>query len=68
MAQTMSMGQAAGLAAAQSLDEDCGAKNIDVSRLQESLRCLGAVLEEPKQIARTAAQAWRENKGQNAKI
>ena len=61
MAQTMSMGQAAGLAAAQSLDEDCGARGINISHLQDELRRLGAVLEEPEQIAPTAVQAWREN-------
>jgi hypothetical protein len=61
MAQTMSMGQAAGLSAAQSLDENCGARNINIVSLQENLRRLGAVLEEPQTIAATAAQAWKEN-------
>jgi hypothetical protein len=62
MAQTMAMGEAAGLAAAQSLDEDMGARHINVAQLQEALRQSGAVLEQPTQIAATAAQAWREGR------
>jgi len=62
MGQTMSMGQAAGLAAALSLERDCGARDVPVAQLQEQLRRLGAVLEEPEPVARTAADAWRHNR------
>ena len=61
MGQTMSMGQAAGLAACLSLDSDTSARELDVSRLRERLRGLGAVLEVPDAVAQTAARAWREN-------
>lgn len=61
MAQTMSMGQAAGLAAAQSLDEDCGARGVSVSRLQDRLRAIGAVLEVPDTVAATGPDEWRQN-------
>lgn len=59
MAQTMSMGQAAGVAASLSLDLDCGARDVPVGRLQDRLLELGAVLEAPEEIAATAADAWR---------
>ena len=62
MAQTMSMGQAAGLAAALSLEQDTGARDISLSLLQERLLHLGAVLETPDQIAQTAADAWQDNR------
>ena len=61
MGQTMSMGQAAGLAAALSLEHDCGARDVPVAVLQDRLRALGAVLAMPETIAQTAADAWREN-------
>jgi hypothetical protein len=61
MAQTMSMGQAAGLAAAQSLDEDCGARGINISQLQETLRHVGAVLEVPNREAATGTSEWSQN-------
>ncbi|MPY88785.1 MAG: ROK family protein [Luteitalea sp.] len=54
MAQTMSMGQTAGLAAALSLEEDCGARNVAVARLQDRLRLVGAVLEVPADVATEA--------------
>jgi hypothetical protein len=62
MAQTMSMGQAAGLAATLSLRHDCGARDVPVGELQSTLIKLGAVLEMPSHIAATAAQAWRHNR------
>ena len=62
MGQTMSMGQAAGLAAAMSLESDCGARDVSVSALQRTLVELGAVLETPATIAATAARAWSENR------
>jgi len=62
MAQTMSMGQAAGLAAALSLDTDTGARAVSISRLQSQLRDLGAVLEVPDNPAHTVADGWRQNR------
>jgi ribulose 1,5-bisphosphate synthetase/thiazole synthase len=59
MGQTMSMGQAAGAAAAQSLEDDCGARDVSVRKLQETLGRMGAVLEMPQEIADVAADAWR---------
>ena len=67
MAQTMSMGQAAGLAAALSLESDCGARDVPISSLQSSLVELGAVLETPANVAATAARAWRENRRDGAR-
>jgi len=62
MGQTMSMGQAAGFAADLSLEEDRGARDISITRLQDRLREAGAILEPPKTVAATAARAWRENR------
>jgi len=62
MAQTMAMGQAAGLAAAHSLERDCGAREISIPALQNGLLRIGAVLETPRDIAPTAAHAWLQNK------
>ena len=60
MGQTMSMGQAAGLAAVLSLETDASAREVDVSDLQNRLRELGAVLETPDHVAATAARvAWK---------
>lgn len=61
MAQTMSMGQAAGLAAILSLDSDLDAKNIDVNQLQDSLLQLGAILEMPDKVADTTRGGWENN-------
>lgn len=61
MAQTMSMGQAAGLAAALSLEADCGARDVSILQLQDQLRQLGAVLEVPATPAHTGPQEWRHN-------
>jgi len=61
MAQTMSMGQASGLAAIQSLKTDCDAKNIDVSLLRNELLKLGQLLEVPESIADTSRDGWRNN-------
>jgi hypothetical protein len=61
MGQTMSMGQAVGLAAGLSLELDCGARDVSISVLQDRLRELGAVLEMPDTVAQTAADAWRLN-------
>jgi hypothetical protein len=62
MAQTMSMGQAAGLAAAISLDTAAGARSINIRDLRDRLRGVGAVLERPDKIAETGADAWRRNR------
>lgn len=62
MAQTMSMGQAAGLAAGMSIERDCGARDVPVGALHERLNRLGAVLETPNVVAATAAKAWEENR------
>jgi hypothetical protein len=61
MAQTMSMGQAAGLAVIQSLEKDIGAKNIDVQQLRNELHLMGQVLEIPSIIADTSRKGWRNN-------
>src|SRR5690606_10874840 len=54
MAQTMSMGKAAGFAAALSLDSDAAANHIEIDQLQSLLLQAGAVLEIPKEIADTS--------------
>jgi hypothetical protein len=59
MGQTMSMGQAAGTAAALSLRHDRSARGVPIEELQDRLRRLGAVLETPETVSDTAADAWR---------
>jgi hypothetical protein len=61
MAQTMSMGQAAGLAAIQSLENDCDAKEIDIARLRSKLRELGQILGIPDRQADTGRAGWKNN-------
>jgi hypothetical protein len=61
MAQTMSMGQAAGLAAIQSLQKDCGAKEIDIGVLRNDLVKLGQILEPPVSPADTSRKGWKNN-------
>jgi hypothetical protein len=61
MAQTMSMGQAAGLAAVVSLTQDIDAKNIDIKILQDSLIQKGAVLELPNTVADITRNGWANN-------
>ncbi|MGD9637010.1 MAG: FAD-dependent oxidoreductase [Pirellulales bacterium] len=58
MGQTMSMGQAAGAAAAISLRDDAGARDVSISKLQAELRELGAVLELPVAVADVRRDAW----------
>jgi hypothetical protein len=67
MGQTMSMGQAAGIAAVQSLEEDCGARNISIGKLRESLQRIGAVLELPTVVADVAHDAWVSVRKANSK-
>jgi hypothetical protein len=61
MAQTMSMGQAAGIAAVQSLQKDCDANKIDILQLQQELIQLGQLLQMPDRIAFTERNGWRNN-------
>jgi hypothetical protein len=62
MAQTMSMGQAAGLAAAMSVERSCGARDVSIPSLQQTLRATGAVLETPTRQADTSRDGWRANR------
>ena len=61
MAQTMSMGQAAGLAAVLSLDTDMAANALDVPKLQTKLEQTGAILEQPDAVADTSRNGWMNN-------
>ncbi len=61
MAQTMAMGQAAGLAAVQSLIYDEGSRHINSSMLRERLVDAGAVLEIPDKEADISKDGWRNN-------
>jgi hypothetical protein len=61
MAQTMSMGQAAGIAARISLENDTTADEVNVSRLQNELLNLGAILETPTKMADTSREGWKNN-------
>jgi hypothetical protein len=65
MAQTMSMGQAAGFSAIQSLEKDCDAKFVDVSSLREQLVQIGQVLEVPSAEADTTRNGWKNNFSKN---
>jgi hypothetical protein len=62
MAQTMSMGAAAGSAAALSMSLKCGARDVPIERLQGLLRKQGAVLELPSEEARTGRDEWKSNR------
>lgn len=62
MAQTMAMGTAVGLAAAQSIVTATAAKELDVTLLRAQLIRWGAILEIPKQTASTGPQDWKLNK------
>lgn len=59
MAQTMSMGTAAGLAAVQSLTDDSAAKELDVRLLRNELYRIGSVLEVPEKTALTGKNDWK---------
>ncbi len=61
MAQTMSMGQAAGFAAIQSLDSDIDAKNIAIGTLHGVLEKEGVILETPEHVADTSRNGWANN-------
>jgi len=62
MAQTMSMGQAAGLAAAIATKRDIDARSVPTGELQTRLAALGAVLEVPTEVAATGRDQWRQNR------
>lgn len=62
MAQTMSMGAAAGSAAALSISLQCGAREVPIERLQSVLRDQGAVLELPSVQAKTGRDEWKANR------
>lgn len=62
MAQTMSMGQAAGISAILSLDTDLDAKNINVKKLQDALVQIGAILQMPDTVADITRDGWANNK------
>ncbi len=61
MGQTMALGQAAGTAAALSLADGCGARDLSIEKLQAALRATGSVLETPTRVAATGAADWRKN-------
>ena len=61
MAQTMSMGQAAGLAAVQSLHTEEAANQLTVNHLQNTLRQVGAILDISSAIADTSRNGWKNN-------
>lgn len=61
MAQTMSMGQAAGFAAVQSLETDTAAGEIDVQHLRETLYQTGQHLVMPEKEADTKRHSWKNN-------
>ena len=62
MAQTMSMGQAAGAAAAISVARDCGASEVPIDELQEQLTSMGGVLSQPGGIASIGRDEWMKNR------
>lgn len=62
MAQTMAMGQAAGTAAALSLQHHCGARDVPMHGLQDLLRARGALLETPSLVAATGRDDWSRNR------
>ncbi|MGZ8556728.1 MAG: FAD-dependent oxidoreductase [Chitinophagaceae bacterium] len=61
MAQTMSMGQAAGFSAIQSLRKDCGANEIDIVMLRDELINNGQILDMPVASAVTSREGWKNN-------
>ena len=61
MAQTMSMGQAAGLAVIQSLKNNCDANGISIPLLRDELAKLGQILEVPSSQADTSRAGWKNN-------
>jgi len=62
MAQTMSMGQAVGTAAALSLDTDTGANSIDIQQLRKRLKEIGTILDMPRKEADIRRNGWKNNR------
>ena len=62
MAQTMSMGQAAGAAATLSLQRQCSAEELPPGMLRRQLTALGAVIEAPDMPAYTGRDEWMKNR------
>lgn len=61
MAQTMAMGQAAGVAAVISINSDYPVCELPVNLLRESLVEHGAILEPPSRVADTSRNGWLNN-------
>jgi hypothetical protein len=61
MAQTMSMGKAAGFSAIIALQHDLPADEVPVALLQDMLLQAGAVLEVPQKTADTSRSGWSNN-------
>ncbi len=61
MAQTMSMGQAAGLAAVLSIQKDKAAFELPIDLLADELRRVGAILDVPDTLADTSRDGWKNN-------
>jgi hypothetical protein len=61
MAQTMAMGNAAGTAAIQSLENDEAAGELDVKVLRDNLQQQNAILETPAATAFTGKEDWSLN-------
>lgn len=61
MAQTMSMGQAAGFAAVESLNSDASNADINTHALQNILIRTGAILDLPASAAATGRSDWKKN-------
>jgi hypothetical protein len=61
MAQTMAMGQAAGLAAVLSLNSGKAANKIDIKTLQKRLIETGAILSLPSELAFIGREDWSKN-------
>lgn len=62
MAQTMSMGQAVGIAAAMSLEFNYGTTEVDAKELHQRLRALGGILESPERNAHIQPDGWKHNR------
>jgi len=51
----------------QSVEVECGARNISIGKLRESLLRIGAVLELPTDVADVARDAWVSARKANSK-
>ncbi len=61
MAQTMAMGQSAGMAAIQSLNTEASANQLDINILRDNLYKNNSILEVPDNIAFTGKAEWKLN-------